>query len=135
MAEARREIIRQVYEDPRTGFGNLEATFRQARARNPHITRGEVRQYLNSLIVRQDRPERGYNSFVPPEPMFQLQVDLVDMAAFSQGPLVTNTAPKKVRRTSVRELLLASIRSAARLTAAPVARVRTVQTSCHKCLV
>ena len=86
MAEARREIIRQVYEDPRTGFGNLEETFRQARARNPHITRGEVRQYLNSLIVRQDRPERGYNSFVPPEPMFQLQVDLADMTAFSQGP-------------------------------------------------
>ena len=86
MAEARREIIRQVYEDPRTGFGNLEETFRQARARNPHITRGEVRQYLNSVIVRQDRPERGYNSFVPPEPMFQLQVDLADMTAFSQGP-------------------------------------------------
>ena len=86
MAEARREVIRQVYEDPRTGFGNLEETFRSARARDPNITRGEVREYLNSLIVRQDRPERGYNSFVPPEPMFQLQVDLADMTAFAQGP-------------------------------------------------
>ena len=85
-AAARQDIIKQVYENPRTGIGNLEETFRQARARDPNITRGEVRQYLNSLIVRQDRPERDYNSFVPPEPMFQLQVDLADITAFAQGP-------------------------------------------------
>ena len=36
--------------------------------------------------MRQDRPERGYKGFVPPEPMFQLQVDLADMTAFAQGP-------------------------------------------------
>ena len=95
MAEARREIIKQVYENPRTGFGNLEETFRQARARDPNITRGEVREYLHSLIVRQDRPERGYNGFVPPEPMFQLQVDLADMTAFAQGPKFKDSAPKR----------------------------------------
>ena len=85
-AEARRNVIRQVYVNPRTGFGNQEQTLRLARAQDPTITRGEVRQYLDSLVVRQDRPERGYNGFVPPEPMFQLQVDLADMTAFAQGP-------------------------------------------------
>ena len=84
--ERRREIIRQVYTNPRTGFGNLDQTLRQARARDQTISRGDVRLFLNNLIVRQDRPERGHNGFVPPEPMFQLQVDLADMTAFAQGP-------------------------------------------------
>ena len=75
-AARRQEIIGRVYENPRTGFGNQEQTLRRARAEDPTITREEVRQFLNNLIVRQDRPERGYNSFVPPAPMFQLQVDL-----------------------------------------------------------
>ena len=79
MAEAdrRREIIRQVYTNPRTGFA--DQTLRLELDNH----RGEVRQFLNELIVRQDRPERGYNGFVPPEPMFQLQVDLADMTAFA----------------------------------------------------
>ena len=34
----------------------------------------------------QDRPQRGYNSFVPLEPMNQLQVDLADMKAFAGKP-------------------------------------------------
>ena len=84
-AEARRNIIKQVYENPRTGFGNQEQTLRLARAQDAAIARDEVRRFLDSLIVRQDRPERGYNGFVPPEPMFQLQVDLADMTAFAQG--------------------------------------------------
>ena len=100
-AAARRNIIKQVYENPRTGFGNQEQTLRQARAQDPTITSGEVRQFLDSLIVRQDRPERGYNSFVPPQPMFQLQVDLADMTAFAQGPVLHDAPPpKKVRRSS-----------------------------------
>jgi len=40
------------------GFGNLEQTLRRARAEDVSITRGEVRQFLNSLIVRQDRLEK-----------------------------------------------------------------------------
>ena len=60
MAEAdrRRKIIRQVYTNPRTGFGNLDQTLRQARARDQTISRSEVRQFLNELIVRQDRPNK-----------------------------------------------------------------------------
>ena len=85
-AARRQEIIGRVYENPRTGFGNQGQTLRRARAEDPTITREEVRQFLNNLIVRQDRPERGYNSFVPPALMFQLQVDLADMSAFAQGP-------------------------------------------------
>ena len=85
-AARRQQIIKRVYEDPRTGFGNLEQTLRRARAKDVSISRGEVRQFLSSLIAREDRPEKGYNSFVPRQPMFQLQADLADMSVFAKGP-------------------------------------------------
>lgn len=75
-AEAPQNIIKQVYEDPRTGFGNIADTLRQARARDPRITRQDVKSFMDGLVTREDRPQRGYNSYVPPEPMHQLQVDL-----------------------------------------------------------
>ena len=40
--------------------------------RDPSISRKEVKAFLDGLWVNQDRPQRGYNSFVPLEPMNQL---------------------------------------------------------------
>ena len=54
--------------------------------RDPSISREEVKAFLDGLRVNQDRPQRGYNSFVPLEPMNQLQVDLADMKAFGGKP-------------------------------------------------
>ena len=54
--------------------------------RDPSISRGEVKAFLDGLRANQDRPQRGYNSFVPLEPMNQLQVDLADMKAFGGKP-------------------------------------------------
>ena len=75
MADACRRTIKAVYE-PRTGFGSIAQTLRQAQARDPSISREEVKAF----------PQRGYNSFVPLEPMNQLQVDLADMKAFGGKP-------------------------------------------------
>ena len=82
MADARRQTIKAVYEDPRTGFGSIAQTLRQAQARDPSISREEVKAFLDGLRVNQDRPQ----SFVPLEPMNQLQVDLADMKAFGGKP-------------------------------------------------
>ena len=41
---------------------------------------------MQGLRVREDHSQRGYNSYVPTEPMHQLQVDLADMSVFSTGP-------------------------------------------------
>ena len=65
MADARR---RTVYKDPRTGFGSIAQTLQQAQARDSSISRGEVKAVLDGLRVNQDRPQRGYNSFVPLSP-------------------------------------------------------------------
>ena len=86
MAERRQNIIKQVYEDPRNGFGSIVDTLRQARARDPTISRGDVVSFKKKLKVREDRLQRGYNSYVPVEPMHQLQVDLADMSVFSTAP-------------------------------------------------
>ena len=86
MADARRRTIKAVYEDPRTGFGSIAQTLQQAQVRDPSISRGEVKAFLDGLRVNQDWPQRGYNSFVPLEPMSQLQVDLADMKAFGGKP-------------------------------------------------
>ena len=98
MADARRRTIKAVYEDPRTGFGSIAQTLQQAQVRDPSVSRGEVKAFLDGLRVNQDRPQRGYNSFVPLEPMNQLQVDLADMKAFGGKPypfmLVAIDAPR-----------------------------------------
>ena len=39
MAEARANVIKQVYENPRTGFGNQAETLKQARLQDPRITK------------------------------------------------------------------------------------------------
>ena len=56
-------------------------TLKAAQARNPFVTRDEVKQFFETLRDRQDRPQRGYNSFVPQEPMHEVQVDLAFMSA------------------------------------------------------
>ena len=85
-AAARRRIVEQVYRDPRTGFGSIASTLKAARARNPFVSRDEVKQFFETLRDRQDRPQRGYNSFVPQEPMHEVQVDLAFMQNFGPKP-------------------------------------------------
>ena len=99
--EARQNVIRQVYENPQNGFGSIADTLRQARRRDPSIRRGDVVRFMAGLRVREDRPQRGYNSYVPVEPMHQLQADLADMSVFGTTPyrymlLAVDTFTRKV---------------------------------------
>ena len=85
-AAARRRIIEEAYLNPRTGFGSIADTLKAAKERNPFVTRDEVTRYFETLRDRQDRPQRGYNSFVPQEPMHEVQVDLAFMSNFGGKP-------------------------------------------------
>ena len=58
-------------------------------------------RFMRTLKVREDRPQRGYNSYVPVEPLHQLQADLADMSVFSNAPyrymlLAVDTFTRKV---------------------------------------
>ena len=78
--------------------------------RDPSISREEVKAFLDGLRVSQDRPQRGYNSFVPLEPMNQLQVDLADMKAFGGKPypfmlVAIDALTKKVAAEALKDRL------------------------------
>eukprot|EP00439_Symbiodinium_sp_Y106_P008154 s6595_g1.t1 len=71
---SQKEDHRRSLRDPQTGFGSMANTLKAAQARNPFVTRDEVKQFFETLRDRQDRPQRGYNSFVPQEPMHEVNI-------------------------------------------------------------
>ena len=75
-------IIKAVYEDPETGFGSVRDTYLQAYAKDPGIRYIDVKSYLDRLAHRQAvfRP-RSFNSWVSPGPLFEFELDLIDLTA------------------------------------------------------
>ena len=74
------KIIKQVYEDKELGYGSLRDTFQQAVKKDPNIKYDDVKSYLNKLPHRQTQFKyKGFNSFVSQHPLFELEVDLIDL--------------------------------------------------------
>lgn len=73
-------VIAEVFYHKRTGFGSLQDTWKQARARDASITRDDVRRFLAKQEIRQrQKPRRNEtNSFVPVLARDEFQVDLAD---------------------------------------------------------
>ena len=78
----------------------LLVQYDRQRTRNPAISRADVARFMQGLKVREDRPQRGYNSYVPVEPMHQ--VDLADMSVFSTSPILQVVRPKRSESSSKR---------------------------------
>ena len=79
---SKERVISDVYYNVRTGFGSVAETLKQARRKDATITRGDVTRFLNKQDVNQKRKRNRYNSFVPPFPREQYQIDLAD---FGEG--------------------------------------------------
>jgi hypothetical protein len=79
-------ILRKVYYDPDTGFGDQTETLKLARQFDTTITKEDVRDFMRAQKVTQFRPVRGKNSYVPPEALFQIQFDVAYMDRVSAGP-------------------------------------------------
>jgi hypothetical protein len=78
-------VLRTVYYNPDTGFGNQTETLEEALKLNPNITKEDVRDFMRAQKVTQFRPVRGKNGFVPPEALFQIQFDVAYMDRVSAG--------------------------------------------------
>ena len=79
------EIIKSVYEDRETGYGSVRATYFQAHAKDPGIRFIDVKKYLDQRAHRQTQFRyRGYNSWVSPGRLFEIELDLVDMTASAE---------------------------------------------------
>lgn len=77
-----------MFYDPEDGFGSLADTYRQAHARDPSITRADVKRYLDEQEVRQRKRGKQFNSYVADGPRFQFQVDLADMTGADSPSLL-----------------------------------------------
>lgn len=74
------KVIKEVYEDKEKGFGSIRDTYQQAFKKDPSIRYEDVKKYLDKLQHRQTQFNyKGYNSFIPPHPLFELEVDLIDL--------------------------------------------------------
>ncbi len=79
-------VLRRIYYDPDTGFGNQTETLEKALKFDKTITKEDVRDFMRAQKVTQFRPVRGKNSYVPPEALFQIQFDVAYMDKVSDGP-------------------------------------------------
>ena len=77
------KIIKEVYENKESGYGSVKDTYRQAVKKDPGIRLADVKNYLDKLEHRQTQFKyKGFNSFVSPHPLFELEVDLIDLGNY-----------------------------------------------------
>ena len=78
MTDQSAATLRKVYYDTATGYGSIDKTLQSAKRIDPHITRAEVKQWLDKQAVRQVKKSTRYNSFIPSGPRAQIQMDIAD---------------------------------------------------------
>ena len=76
--EKHAEIIRKIYTDP-SGFGSVANTWKAARKVDPSITNQEVKEWIEQHTERKTNLT-GYNSYIPPRPHYEYQIDLFFMS-------------------------------------------------------
>lgn len=74
-------VIRGVYYDVVDGFSSVADTYKQAKKILNTITIDDVKDFLNRQKSRQTKPYRGFNSYVAPQALHEIQCDLMDMTA------------------------------------------------------
>ena len=76
------KVIKEVYEDKEHGYGSLRDTYKQAFEKDPSIRYEDVKKYLDKLSHRQTQFKyKGFNSFISPQPLFEIEVDLIDLTS------------------------------------------------------
>ena len=81
------QIIKETYENKDFGYGGINETYKKAHAVDPTIRRIDVKNYLDKLSHRQTQVNpkaKGQNSFVSPRPLFEFEIDLIDMTAVAE---------------------------------------------------
>ena len=74
------QIIKEVYENPVSGYGSIKDTFQQAIKKDASIKYHDVKQYLNKLQHRQTQfTYKKFNSFISKHPLYDFEIDLIDL--------------------------------------------------------
>ena len=70
----KQNIINDIYFD-RAGFGSKATTLKDAKAKDPSIRMEDVEEFFRKN-VEVKKKARGENSFIPPKPYSEYQLDL-----------------------------------------------------------
>ena len=82
MSESKEITVKRIYENPASGYGSVRDTYVQTSKINPGIRYIDVKEYLDKLQHRQTQWQySGHNSFVSPHPLFEIEVDLIDLTS------------------------------------------------------
>ena len=74
------KIPQEIYENVDTGYGSVQDTFDQAKQKDSSIKYTDVKKDLDKQTHRQVQFKyKGENSFVSPEPLFEIEMDIIDM--------------------------------------------------------
>ena len=79
------KLLTKIYYDVDDGFGSIEDVLRQARKTDKGITREIVKEFLDRQAIRQRKAPTKSNSFIPREPLHEIQIDLADFRGFGQS--------------------------------------------------
>ena len=71
---SKQDIIGKIYFD-RSGYGSKQTTLRDAKEKDKTITMRDVEEFFRKN-VEQKKQLRGQNSFIPPHPFYEFQMDL-----------------------------------------------------------
>ena len=69
------DIIKSIYFD-RAGFGSVNTTYKDAKAKEPSITLNDVKEWFRKNIEIKKK-QRGFNSFVAPHNNHTYQIDIL----------------------------------------------------------
>ena len=78
-------VIRQIYYDKDDGFDSLINTYRKANKVLNSITVADVKTFLDKQKSRQNKPYRGFNSYVSPKALHEFQIDIADWTESASG--------------------------------------------------
>ena len=78
-------LLTKIYYDVDAGFGSIEDVLRRARQTDKGITREIVKEFLDRQAIRQRKAPTKSNSFIPREPLHEIQIDLADFVGFGES--------------------------------------------------
>jgi hypothetical protein len=69
-------VIRSIYYDKDDGFDSIQNTYKKANKVLSSITINDVKTFLDKQKSRQTKAHRGFNSYVAPKALHEIQIDI-----------------------------------------------------------
>ena len=82
------QVISNIYYDVEDGFGSIQATLKQAKQKDPTISKEDVEKLMRQQPNKQVKKYRGTNSYTAPFARFEYQIDIMDMVPLTKEPEV-----------------------------------------------